>query len=284
MVQGFSVQSGGTVRIRSKPGVGTTVELWLPQADEPASGKAGDRSLLEIGRGTTCALLCDDDDDVRPFLSEFLRSIGYTVHEASGAEAAIHILESRAEVDLLIVDYAMPGMNGIETIRQARLRRPDLRSLLITGHAGVPSNAGVPLLRKPFAPDGGYASLGGEIHACVTRKPSRAAKSHSRGLGDARGQCGCDRRHPRDATPCADSHGTEPHYSELDPAVAGWRSWAMRGLRTGSRRPRRWSSAFGWRWGKRWFHRRRLDHRDRTRPEPIPGHQATGLICRRDEG
>ncbi len=153
MVQGFSVQSGGTVRIRSKPGVGTTVELWLPQADEPASGKAGDRSLLEIGRGTTCALLCDDDDDVRPFLSEFLRSIGYTVHEASGAEAAIHILESRAEVDLLIVDYAMPGMNGIETIRQARLRRPDLRSLLITGHAGVPSNAGVPLLRKPFAPD-----------------------------------------------------------------------------------------------------------------------------------
>ena len=75
------------------------------------------------------------------------------VHEASGGEAAIHILESRAEVDLLIVDYAMPGMNGIETIRQARLRRPDLRSLLITGHAGVPSNAGVPLLRKPFAPD-----------------------------------------------------------------------------------------------------------------------------------
>jgi len=87
--------------------------------------------------------------------------------------------------------------------------------------------------------------------------------------------------HPRDATPCADSHGTEPHQSELDPAVAGWRSWAMRGLRTGSRRPRRWSSAFGGRWGKRW---RRLDHRNRARPEPIPGHQATGLICRRDEG
>ncbi len=153
MVHGFAAQSGGTVRIRSKPGVGTTVELWLPQADEPASGKGGEKSVLEIGRGTACALLCDDDDDVRPFLSDFLRSIGYTVHEASGAEAAIRILDSRVEVDLLIVDYAMPGMNGIETIRQARLRRPDLRSLLITGHAGVPSNAGVPLLRKPFAPD-----------------------------------------------------------------------------------------------------------------------------------
>jgi hypothetical protein len=81
--------------------------------------------------------------------------------------------------------------------------------------------------------------------------------------------------HPRDATPCADSHSAEPHQSELDPTVAGWRNWAMRGLRTGS---------FGWRWGKRWFHRRRLDHRNRTRPEPIPGHQATGLVCRRDEG
>jgi CheY-like chemotaxis protein len=153
MVHGFAGQSGGTVGIRSKPGMGTTVELWLPKADEPASSTLVERSVMEISRGTGCTLLCDDDDDVRLYLSDFLRSIGYTVHEASGAEAAIHILESRPEVDLLIVDYAMPGMNGIETIRRARLRRPDLRSLLITGYASVPTNAGVPVLRKPFAPN-----------------------------------------------------------------------------------------------------------------------------------
>jgi signal transduction histidine kinase/CheY-like chemotaxis protein len=153
MVHGFAVQSGGAARIRSKLGEGTTVELWLPRADEPPSANRIDQSGLEIGRGVACALLCDDDDDVRHLLSDFLRSIGYTVHEASGAEAVIRILESSAKVDLLIVDYAMPGMNGIETIHQARLRRPDLRSLLISGYTGVPSSAGVPLLRKPFAPD-----------------------------------------------------------------------------------------------------------------------------------
>jgi signal transduction histidine kinase/CheY-like chemotaxis protein len=154
MVQGFASQSGGTVRIRSKPGEGTTVELWLPQADEPPSKPVVvDRSGLEIGRGVASVLLCDDDDGVRDLLSTILKSGGYTVREASGAEAALRILESKAEIDLLIVDYAMPGMNGIEVIRQARLRQPGLLSLLITGYAGVPTSAGVPVLRKPFTPD-----------------------------------------------------------------------------------------------------------------------------------
>jgi len=154
MVQGFALQSGGAVQIRSRLGEGTTVELWLPRAEEPPSGKVVvERSGLEVGRGVASVLLCDDDDGVRDLLSEVLKSIGYTVYEASGAEAALRILERTGEVDLLIVDYAMPGMNGLETIRRARLRRPDLRSLLITGYAGVPSGVGVPLLRKPFAPD-----------------------------------------------------------------------------------------------------------------------------------
>ena len=54
----------------------------------------------------------------------------------------------------MIVDYAMPGMNGLETIRQARQRRPELRPLLITGYAGAVGGGavGIPLLRKPFAP------------------------------------------------------------------------------------------------------------------------------------
>jgi signal transduction histidine kinase len=155
MVQGFTVQSGGTARIRSKLGEGTTVELWLPRADERPAGETSDPPRLEIPRGAASVLVCDDDADVRRLLSEFLRSIGYTVHEASSGEAAIRILESGDQVDLLIIDYTMPGINGLETIQQARLRRPDLRHLLITGRASdLSGNAvGVGLLRKPFAPD-----------------------------------------------------------------------------------------------------------------------------------
>ena len=105
-------------------------------------------------RGAAHILLCDDDDDVRRFIGEFLDSAGYTIHEASGPEAALGILEQGPEIDLLIVDYAMPGMNGLETIRQARQRRPGLRPLLITGYAEAVGGGtgGTPLLHKPFAP------------------------------------------------------------------------------------------------------------------------------------
>jgi CheY-like chemotaxis protein len=91
---------------------------------------------------------------VRRFVSELLKSSGYLVREASSAGAALRILEDRAAVDLLIVDYAMPGINGLEIIRQAWHRHPSLKTLLITGDAGAVSDggAGVPLLRKPFGP------------------------------------------------------------------------------------------------------------------------------------
>jgi len=155
MVQGFAGQSGGAVRIRSKPGLGTTVELWLPQAVEPPLGTSGDRtSRLPVPQGTATVLLCDDDHDGRRFVGELLKSSGYLVREASSAGAAFRILEDRAEVDLLIVDYAMPGINGLEIIREAWHRHPSLKTLLITGDTDAVSDggAGVPLLRKPFGP------------------------------------------------------------------------------------------------------------------------------------
>jgi len=142
------------VRIASKPGQGTTVELWLPQAPESSPGGAPDRSDSTAPPGMATVLLCDDDRDVRRFLGELLRSDGYTVLEASCPEAALRLLEDGAAVDLLIVDYALPGLNGLEIIRQAQHRRPSLRALLITGDAGALSDreASAPVLRKPFRP------------------------------------------------------------------------------------------------------------------------------------
>jgi signal transduction histidine kinase len=155
MVQGFAGQSGGTMQIRSKLGEGTTVEIWLPQAVEPPLGTSSTNpSGSAISQGIANILLCDDDHEVRRFLSELLKSDGYTVREASTPEGAFRILEDGAAVDLLIVDYAMPGFNGMEIIRQAWRKRPSLKALLITGDAGAVGvdAAGAPLLRKPFRP------------------------------------------------------------------------------------------------------------------------------------
>jgi signal transduction histidine kinase len=155
MVQGFAAQSGGAVQIRSRPGSGTTVELWLPQAEGPAAPTDGPEAReTEVPAGTANILLCDDDDDVRRFISEFLGSIGYRVHVANDGGSALEVLERCKEIELLIVDYAMPGMNGLETIRQVRQQRPGVKPLLITGYAGAiaGNTAGIPLLRKPFSP------------------------------------------------------------------------------------------------------------------------------------
>jgi CheY-like chemotaxis protein len=104
--------------------------------------------------GGAAILLCDDDADVRHFIGEFLTSLGYAMHVAKDGGAALQLLEDCAEIKLLIIDYAMPGMNGLETIREARQRRPDLKPLLITGYAGAVAGntAGIPLMRKPFSP------------------------------------------------------------------------------------------------------------------------------------
>jgi nitrogen-specific signal transduction histidine kinase len=153
MVHGFAIQSGGAVRIRSKPGEGTAVELWLPHVTEPPIGKPPARSGSVLGHAIATVLLCDDDDSLRLVLTEYLQSLGHIVHEASEADAALRILETCADVNLLIIDYDMPDMNGLEMIRQARLRRPDLRWLLITGHAAIPSSFEIPVLHKPFTAD-----------------------------------------------------------------------------------------------------------------------------------
>jgi len=155
MVQGFAGQSGGAVRMQSKLGEGTTVELWLPRAVEPPPESSdANQSGLSVPQGTATVLLCDDDHDVRRFLSELLRSDGYMVHEASSPEGALRILQDGTAVDLLIVDYALPGINGLEIIRQAWRRHPSLKTLLITGDAGAIDGVavGAPLLRKPFRP------------------------------------------------------------------------------------------------------------------------------------
>jgi PAS domain S-box-containing protein len=153
-VYGIATQSGGTVRIDSTVGVGSTIEIWLPVTEAGDRIRPSDIPLNEtpLSEGER-VLVIDDDPSVRRFLVQCLRSLGYRVTEASGGQEGLaRLVEDRP--DLMVVDFAMPGMDGAQVARRARQVIPALGMLLITGYADagairelVNSEA---VLRKPF--------------------------------------------------------------------------------------------------------------------------------------
>ena len=154
-VFGFAKQSGGGVRLRTGIGAGTSVRVYVPRArGEAAVGDAAaaaKRSGELIGRPAT-VLLVDDDSSVREITRSLLEHTGYTVLEVGSGGAALDLL-SHAHVDLLIVDFAMPGMNGMEVARRASALRPDLPVLFITGYADAEALSEVGserIVAKPF--------------------------------------------------------------------------------------------------------------------------------------
>jgi signal transduction histidine kinase/CheY-like chemotaxis protein len=153
MVQGFAAQSGGTVQIESAPGRGTKVELWLPRARAPSADAEVERPTKTGASAPARILVCDDDQGVREFVGAALRECGHTVWEADGPTAALRILEKERPIDLLLVDYVMPEMNGVAVSKRALDRQPGLKLLLMTGDAAAlcaGDVAGLPLLPKPF--------------------------------------------------------------------------------------------------------------------------------------
>jgi PAS domain S-box-containing protein len=154
MVAGFVQQSGGRMRIESRPEEGTTVELVLPSTASPtidASAEATEPRAIQSSRKV---LLVDDDDAVRTVLAEQLRELGFKVDEVSSGSTAIERLKGNGRYDVLLSDFAMPGMNGLETIRAAILQRPSIQALLMTGYADEDAVASarleVPVIRKPI--------------------------------------------------------------------------------------------------------------------------------------
>ena len=153
-VYGLLAQSGGSVSLDSAEGVGTTVTLRFPAA-QPAltEAAAGPESLGSGVCGRERVLVIEDDDGVRRFIVECLRSLGYKVSEASsGLEGLAQIHAETPE--LLIVDYAMPGLNGVDVIKRSRDTAPNLPIILATGYADMEAvhrvlDAGQ-VLRKPF--------------------------------------------------------------------------------------------------------------------------------------
>ncbi len=150
MVHGLAAQLGGALTIKSRPGVGTVVDLHLPITSEQAEREA-EEADMDGGAGAGTVLLVDDEEIVRATTADMLADLGYIVVEADSAEAALRLLDSDTRIDLLVTDHLMPGMTGTELIRELRGRRRDMPALLISGYAendGV--SADLPRLTKPF--------------------------------------------------------------------------------------------------------------------------------------
>jgi signal transduction histidine kinase/ActR/RegA family two-component response regulator len=158
-VYGIARQSGGALRIESMPGHGTTVRILLPEASaEDAGSEASVESTafksVREPVAETRILVIDDDKDVRDFLSSALGSMGYSVAEADCGEAGLRQLEE-SRPDLVLLDYAMPGMHGADVARIARQRDSSLPIVFVTGYAvsdqlEAALGPDVPVLRKPF--------------------------------------------------------------------------------------------------------------------------------------
>jgi len=154
MVQGFATQSGGAVQIASFRSQGTTVTLWLPPVGGRSTACASVESVEFVMRHRPARILvCDDDSDVCSLVGSVLRDLGHTVWEANNPNVALQILERQQPIDVLLVDYAMPEMNGRSVIDHARARQPGIKALLITGYPEAlrtDENFEIPVLPKPF--------------------------------------------------------------------------------------------------------------------------------------
>ena len=154
-VLGFAKQSGGTARIYSEVGHGTSVHVYLPVADdeEAASSVATDLTVSP-GRGETI-LVVEDNPELRDAVVDQLENLGYRSLVASTGREALAVLTQGTEVDLLFTDVVMPGgMDGRQLAAEVRGKWPGLKILFTSGFAGASGTDGgaLPgrLLRKPY--------------------------------------------------------------------------------------------------------------------------------------
>jgi CheY-like chemotaxis protein len=165
MAYGVATAAGGVLQIDSKVGEGTRVSLVLPAVQSTGADALNtqDGGPVRTVAATGDILLVDDDPEVRSAVADMLRARGHRVTEASNGPQALLELE-RSDVSLLVLDFAMPGMNGAEVAAQALELKPEVKLLFLSGYAdseaidrAVDGRARV--LRKPVGAAVLYAAI-----------------------------------------------------------------------------------------------------------------------------
>jgi len=185
MVHGLAEQSGGKLRIESRLGAGSAVEIWLPAAADQDRTEAAPAAPAEAGpalSGRPLVILAVDDDNlVLMNTAAMLEDLGHRVIAAPSAPAALAVLEREAKtIDLVITDQAMPKMTGLELLRAIKTRWPGLPGILATGYAELSEDAAdaVPRLAKPFSQR--------QLMEAVQAAPCKAGAAASLGSGPNR--------------------------------------------------------------------------------------------------
>jgi len=164
MVHGFAEQSGGQCTIYSEPGMGTTVNIYLPRhygSDAEQQKTVARHEVLETAGTSNLVLVVEDDPKVRALSQQRLEALGYETLLASSGDEALEILDryasSEKKISLVFTDLVMPGKaNGYELAKQVRANFPDINVLLTSGyaedliHSGTLEKLDIQLLRKPY--------------------------------------------------------------------------------------------------------------------------------------
>jgi signal transduction histidine kinase/ActR/RegA family two-component response regulator len=163
---GFAKQSGGTARIDSREGEGTTVTIYLPRTREACA--APQPAAMEARSATRARILVvDDDDGVRLVAAAMAEDLGYEVVAVASSEAALKTLAD-AGFDLLLTDVAMPGMNGVDLAQKVREAHPDMPIVFASGYADLqtfgPGLTDEKLLKKPYR----MAEVAARLSAALT--------------------------------------------------------------------------------------------------------------------
>ncbi len=176
-VYAMATRDGGAARIESDGATGTTVVISLPRAEPVRTSEAASPAPTEASdAGRLSILVVDDDAEVRTSLVELLRGLGHHTLSAARGEDALALLEAN-DVDTLLCDFAMPGMNGVAVAHLARETKPDLKVVFMSGYADADElqaaiGHSAALLRKPFD----LAAVQRTLAVVARRTSSHAAK------------------------------------------------------------------------------------------------------------
>jgi DNA-binding response OmpR family regulator len=174
-VLGFAQQSGGGVRIDTRVDEGTTVRVYLPRATAPSRAPLVGEPATPLAEplNEACGiLLVDDDHGVREVTASMLQEMGHAVLEAGSGGHALELLEQQPNIELMLIDFAMPGMNGAELARQVRAKRPGLPMIFLTGYADTTALGDIDedhIIRKPFRDSDLVAKI---RHVLETQSPA----------------------------------------------------------------------------------------------------------------
>jgi signal transduction histidine kinase/ActR/RegA family two-component response regulator len=176
-VYGFTRASGGDLRIKSEPGKGATMELYLPRSLEPVQPRVKPQRAARASKGAKGRiLLVEDDETVAALVTDMVTELGYEPTRATTAAGALEVLDREQDLELVFSDMVMPGpMNGLDLAREIGRRRPDLPVVLTTGFSDAAAAAtaeGMRLLVKPYR----LEALAAELEAVRKAKSVQTAR------------------------------------------------------------------------------------------------------------